>query len=209
MGCAFHWTQALWRKVSVHKKVLLFKTNLSSETVSCRHKYAFAFILIIYFKRLYNKSYLYCWLFQVQELGLQQAFRNDRGTHNREFKIWRRQRQRKRHKSMIWLVEWRKIIVLHVRHAFGAMFWRNLPNDVKFSYLRFWQQRVLAAVNLSLFAFTWKPFVKNKRKVYFAFCTTWNDIKTLNLAQSSILIWRFRCSSRLSFLNSLISSESY
>ena len=26
----------------------------------------------------------------------------------REFKIWRRQRQRKCHKSMIWLVEWRK-----------------------------------------------------------------------------------------------------
>ena len=36
----------------------------------------------------------------------------------RELKIWRRQRQRQRHKSMIWLVEWRKIIVLHVRHAF-------------------------------------------------------------------------------------------
>ena len=30
----------------------------------------------------------------------------------------RRERQRQRHKSMIWLVEWRKIIVLHVRHAF-------------------------------------------------------------------------------------------
>ena len=37
---------------------------------------------------------------------------------NRELKIWRRQRQRQRHKSMIWLVEWRKIIVLHVQHAF-------------------------------------------------------------------------------------------
>ena len=36
----------------------------------------------------------------------------------REFKIWRRQRQRQRHKSMISLVEWRKMIVLHVRHAF-------------------------------------------------------------------------------------------
>ena len=28
--------------------------------------------------------------------------------HIREFKIWRRQRQQQRHKSMIWLVEWRK-----------------------------------------------------------------------------------------------------
>ena len=36
----------------------------------------------------------------------------------RELKIWRRQRRRQRHKSMIWLVEWRKIIVLHVQHAF-------------------------------------------------------------------------------------------
>ena len=43
---------------------------------------------------------------------------------------------------------------------FGAMFWRSLPNaDVKFSYLRLRRQRELAAVNLSLFAFTWKPFV--------------------------------------------------
>ena len=39
----------------------------------------------------------------------------------RELKIWRRQRQRQRHKSMIWLVEWRKIIVLHVRHAFRCI----------------------------------------------------------------------------------------
>ena len=82
-----------------------------------------------------------------------------------KFKIWRRQRQRQRHKSMISLVEWRKIIVLQGQHAFGAMFWRSLPNDkVKFSYLRFWRQRELAAVNLSLFAFTWKPFVPSKRK---------------------------------------------
>ena len=48
---------------------------------------------------------------------------------------------------------------------FGAMFWRSLPNDdVKFSYLRFWRQRELAAVNLSFFAFKWKPFVPSKRK---------------------------------------------
>ena len=30
----------------------------------------------------------------------------------------RRQRQRRRQKTMIWLAEWGKIIVLHVRHAF-------------------------------------------------------------------------------------------
>ena len=37
----------------------------------------------VYFNSfLYNKSYLYCCLFQVQELGLKQAYRNDRGTHD-------------------------------------------------------------------------------------------------------------------------------
>ena len=35
----------------------------------------------------------------------------------REFKQGRRQRQRQHEKTMIWLVEWWKIIVLHVRHA--------------------------------------------------------------------------------------------
>ena len=38
----------------------------------------------------------------------------------RVFKKWLRQWQR--HKSMIWLVEWGKIIVLHVRHAFWCNF---------------------------------------------------------------------------------------
>ena len=50
-----------------------------------------------------------------------------------EFKKWRRARRRQRHKSMIWLVEWIKKVVLHVRHAFRCNFWRSLPNDdVKF-----------------------------------------------------------------------------
>ena len=35
----------------------------------------------------------------------------------REFKQVRRQQQRQREKTVIWLDEWRKIIVLHVRHA--------------------------------------------------------------------------------------------
>ena len=44
-------------------------------------------------------------------------------------------------------------------------FGRSLPNDdLKFSYLRFWRQRELAGVNLSFFAFTWKPFLPNKQK---------------------------------------------
>ena len=51
MGCAFHWSQALWRKVSV-RKVLLFKTNLSTETVSCQLKYAITFIFYYLFNSL-------------------------------------------------------------------------------------------------------------------------------------------------------------
>ena len=79
------------------------------------------------------------------------------GSVTGEFKIWRRQRQRQRHKSMIWLVVWGKIIVLHVQHAFWC-------HDVKFSYLRFCRQLEPAAGNLSFSAFTWKPFVPSKRK---------------------------------------------
>ena len=53
---------------------------------------------------------------------------------NRELiKKWRLQRHRQRHKSMIWLIEWGKIMVLHMRHTF---WWRSLPNDdVQFSHL--------------------------------------------------------------------------
>ena len=51
MGCAFHWSQALWRKVSLHK-VLLFKTNLSTETGSYRLKYAIKFIFYYLFNSL-------------------------------------------------------------------------------------------------------------------------------------------------------------
>ena len=40
----------------------------------------------------------------------------------KEFEKWRQQRQRQRHKPMIWLVQRGKIIVLHVRHAFWCKF---------------------------------------------------------------------------------------
>ena len=95
----------------------------------------------------------------------------------------------------------------HAARTARAMFWRSLLNDdVKFSYLRFWRQRKLAAVNLSLFAFSWKPFVPARESVVRVFCTTWstwNNRKRSNWTQSSILMRRFRCSCRRSFLNSL------
>ena len=73
---------------------------------------------------------------------------------NGEFKKWRKQWQRQRHKSIIWLVEWWKVIVLHVRHLF---WWRNRSNDdMKVSLLRFWRQRRPTVVNLSFFVFARK-----------------------------------------------------
>jgi len=67
---------------------------------------------------------------------------------SREFRK-RQQQPQRRHESMIWLAEWGKIIVLHVRHAFFVkMFGRSQPNkDMKMSYLRFWR-RGPAVVNL-------------------------------------------------------------
>ena len=51
-----------------------------------------------------------------------------RTTAIREFKKWRRQRQRQRHKLRLWLVERGKIIVLHVRHAY---WWKFSTYSVK------------------------------------------------------------------------------
>ena len=67
-------------------------------------------------------------------------------------------RQRHRQKTTIWLVEWGKLTMLHVRHALGAFFFLpSLSNDdVKFSNLRFWRQRKPAALNLSL------PFLEDR-----------------------------------------------
>ena len=106
------------------------------------------------------------------------------------------------------LIGWMKKNNRAARAARFLMFFsRSLPNDdVKFSYLRLWRQRELAAVNLSLFAFTWKPFVPSKRKCNSPILYNVNNMdnrKRLNLTQSSILMWRFRRSCRRSFLNSL------
>ena len=101
-----------------------------------------------------------------------------------------------------------KLIVLHVWNAF----WRGLPNDdVKFSYLRFERQCNTEAINLSLSAFTWKSFLPSKRKctsLVLYNVTNMDNRITLNLMQSSVLMWHFSCSSRRSFLNSQISLHS-
>ena len=127
--------------------------------------------------------------------------RKSKNYHIRQLTKWRRERQRQRRKSMIWLVECGKIIACCTCGTlFGAIFWRSLPNDdVKFSYLSFWRQQEPAAVNLSFSAITWKPFVpikwKDTSSILYTW-TTWNNRKALNRTQSSILMWRFRCSCR-------------
>ena len=64
--------------------------------------------------------------------------------------------QWQRHNLRLWLVERGKIIVLS-------------SDDVEFWFLRFCRHCLPAAVNFSFFAFAWKSFVANKRKVYFAY----------------------------------------
>jgi len=73
-----------------------------------------------------------------------------------EFKIWRRQRQRQRHKSMIWLVQWRKISCCTCGRLFGAIFYRSLPTTSPQSE------------TLSFFASTWKTIRAKQAKVHFA-----------------------------------------
>ena len=123
----------------------------------------------------------------------------------REFKKWRRQRQQQHHKLRVWLVERRKIIVLHVRHAFC---WKFSTYSVKrrrgiliFDVLSTSRARSSKFFILCLCMKIIRG--KQAKSVLCLFCTTWptsKNSKTLHHAQSSILIWRFRCSSRSKFL---------
>ena len=88
------------------------------------------------------------------------------------------------------------------------MFWRSLPNDDgKFSYLRFWRQRELAAVNFPSLPLHENHSWQASERALRLFCTTWstwNNRKRLNLTQSSVLMRRCPCSCRRSFLSSLL-----
>ena len=79
---------------------------------------------------------------------------------------------------------------------------------MKSSYLKFWRKREPTAVNPSFFAFAWKRhWCQASESAPRLFCITWptwSNRKTLNLTHSSILMWRLCCSSRRSFLNSLL-----
>ena len=90
---------------------------------------------------------------------------------------------------------------------FGAMFWRSLLNDdVKF---HIWGSDDNGSSQKWIFHSL--PSQENhsyqaRESAVRLFCTTWstwNIRKRRNWTQSSILMWRFRCSCRRSFLNSL------
>ena len=109
---------------------------------------------------------------------------------------------------MIWLVERGKTIMLRMRHAFWCDVLTYLPNDkVKFSYLEFWQKQELEAINFHYLSLHENHSCQASESAVRLFCTTWNNRKTLNLTQSLILMWRFRCSCLRSFLNSLFWCE--
>ena len=120
---------------------------------------------------------------------------------------WHQQRQR--HKSMIWLVECGKIIVLHVRHAFWCNFFHVVCITTTWKF-QFWGSD---NASRQLQTFQSLPLRENhscyaSESALRVSCTTWptwNNCKTLNLMRSSSLMQGFRCSSRRSFLNSLSS----
>ena len=111
----------------------------------------------------------------------------------REFKIWRRQRQRQRHKSMIWLVEWRKTIVLHVRHAFcsdvltySAKRWRE---NFTFEVLTTTRARSRKSFTLCLYMKITRTKQAKVHFAYFAQCDQHGIIaKDLTQSTSSIFL---------------------
>ena len=106
---------------------------------------------------------------------------------------------------MIWLVEWGKVIVLHVRHAFWCNLWRSLPEDD----VKFWRQRKPAAIIFHSLPFHKSHSCQINKSALHLLRITWqtcNNRKTVNPTQSSILMCCFRCWNRHRFLNSLLIS---
>ena len=123
--------------------------------------------------------------------------------NGREFKKWRR-------KSMIWLVEWGKIIVPHVRHAFWWNFltWSARRRREIFIFEVPTTMRTRSSKSF-LHCLCMKTIRAKKAKVHSAYFVQRDQhgiiAKDLGLrTQSSILMWRFLCSCRRSFLNFLL-----
>ena len=126
---------------------------------------------------------------------------------NREFKKWRRQRARQRHKLMIWLVEWGKIIVLHAAARalrFLMQFFDVVCQRTTWNF-HTWGSDDNASlqrlISHSLPSREKDSYQKNKKYTSPVSYNVTNRIivKTLNLTKSYIRC-RFRWSERRSFL---------
>ena len=116
---------------------------------------------------------------------------------NMEFR--QRRRWRPWLETVIWLVEWRKIIVLHVQQALSTIIWRWASNDVKFPNLRFWRQREHPTVNLSFSVFTSSALLNQSLgsvlcKQY-GMRARWNNCKTYTFANTFTFCVKFLCCS--------------
>ena len=88
---------------------------------------------------------------------------------------------------------------------FYAIFWCLSNDDVKFSYIEILMKTRACISKYFILSFNMKTFrAEQANRLFCTTWSTWNNRKTLNLTQSSCLKWRFRCSSRRSFLNSLL-----
>ena len=112
---------------------------------------------------------------------------------------------------MIWLAKWEKLIVLHVQHAFCCNLIDVVCQTTTWNF-HIWGSRDNAIPQQQIFHSL--PLNENQssqtsESALCLFFTTWpasNNRKTLDLTQRSILMCRFRCISRRSFLNSRICS---
>ena len=79
-GCSFHWTQALRRKVGSYLKIL---NNYSLQFQNSRKKSSIIILRwqLDLFLHLTNRILSFSFLFQVKEIGLQDAYRNDSSTN--------------------------------------------------------------------------------------------------------------------------------
>ena len=86
----------------------------------------------------------------------------------REFKIWGRQRQqqRQRHKPMIWLVEWGKIIVLHVQRIWLVEWGKIIVLHVQRIWLVEWGKIIVLHLQRPFWCNFLMWSVKRQRKVF-------------------------------------------
>ena len=101
-------------------------------------------------------------------------------------------RQRQHQKSLIWLVDWRKIIGLLMRHAFWCNFLTKSVKQWGKIFIFEVQTTAPACSRKSFFLCLYMKTIGAKQaKLHFAYFV---QLDQHGLITSSILMWRFRCS---------------